>query len=394
MAPSTTTTTTTKAADVPQYVLLKNKFKQQAQTHEGPSPWAEKYTEGPSYKPSKEYLKASGALDGAYKFDEITPQIGREYPEAQLRDILNDESKLRDLAITISRRGVVFFRNQDLTIEEQKTLALQLGKLTGVPETSGLHIHPTAPAGGFLKDGTDETDPEVSIISSKLGKELYLRDKLIVNKKRAANGWHSDITFEPVPSSYAILKVVEKPPTGGDTLWASGYALYEKLSPSFRAYLETLTGTYAQPGFKKAAEGKFEIYSGERGAPENVGDELTAVHPLIRTNPVTGWKSIFALGHHFTSINGLTDDESLLIKEYINELLYGSHDIQVRFKWGKNDVALWDNRSVYHTATNDYYEASEFERTGVRTVGIGERPFLDPKSKSRTEDLQESGVTV
>lgn len=361
--------------------MLRGKTK----THTGASSYAEKYTDGPSYQPTTFYLEPSDSLDSQYKFEELTPQIGREYPSAQIRDILKDEKKLLDLAITVSHHVVVFFRDQDITVEEQKVLAEKLGSLTGKPKTSGLHIHPTAPAAGFLKkDESGDTDPEVSIISSKLSKELYLNRFL--QGTRSNEGWHSDITFEPVPSDYAILKIVEPTPTGGDTLWASGYALYEKLTPSFRSYLETLTGVYSQPGFKKAAEGKFEIYSDVRGSPENVGDELTAVHPLVRTNPVTGWKSIYSIGHHFTSINGLSDAESALIKNYLNELLYGSHDIQVRFKWKKNDVAIWDNRSVYHTATNDYFN-DNVDRTGVRTVGIGERPYLDVNSGSREEIL-------
>lgn len=388
---ATTISTTAIATEntiesVPKYIILQNdRIKHSENKNTGASPYAEKYRDGPSYQPFTQYLELSGGLDREYEFDELTPQIGREYPNAQVRDILNDDEKLRDLAITVSRRGVVFFRDQDITIEEQKLLAEKLGNLTGKPKTSGLHIHPTAPAGGFLKeDDSGETDPEVSIISSKLGRELYLKNFL--QGRKESEGWHSDITFEPVTSDYAVLKIVEPTPTGGDTLWASGYALYDKLTPLFRGYLETLTGVYSQPGFKKAAEGKFEIYSDTRGAPENIGDELTAVHPLVRTNPVTGWKSIYSIGHHFTSINGLSDPESALIKNYLNELSYGSHDIQVRFRWKKNDIAIWDNRSVYHTATNDYFHDT-IERTGVRTVGIGERPYLDKNSKSREEAL-------
>lgn len=386
MSPTSIETTKAPKNDAPKYsILQKNTFKNTTKKNNGSSPYAEKYKEGPSYQPSTLYLEPSGDLDREYEFDEITPQIGREYPTAKISDILKDKKKLQDLAITVSRRGVVFFRNQDITVEEQKILADELGKLTHKPKTSGLHIHPTAPAGGFFKDDdSEETDPEVSIISSKLSKELYIKN--FTRGKRSGEGWHSDITFESVTSDYAVLKIVESTPTGGDTLWASGYALYEKLTPTFRSYLETLTGVYSQPGFKKASEGKFEIYSGVRGAPENVGDELTAVHPLVRTNPVTGWKSIFSIGHHFTSINGLSDSESALIKDYLSELLYGSHDIQVRFRWNKNDVAIWDNRSVYHTATNDYFNDA-FERTGVRTVGIGERPYLDANSSSRDEAL-------
>jgi hypothetical protein len=111
-----------------------------------------------------------------------------------------------------------------------------------------------------------------------------------------------------------------------------------------------LTGTYSQPTFKEASQGKFDIYSGKRGSPENTGDELIAVHPIVRTNPVTNWKSLFAIGVHFTKFDGLTLEENNLLKDHLHNLLVGSHDIQVRFKWTKNDVAIWDNRSTYHTA--------------------------------------------
>jgi hypothetical protein len=80
-------------------------------------------------------LKYSGALDGYKSFD-VTNVIGREYPEANLLDILKDDEKIRDLAITVSQRGVVFFRNQDISVEEQKTLGQKLGELTGKPASS------------------------------------------------------------------------------------------------------------------------------------------------------------------------------------------------------------------------------------------------------------------
>lgn len=80
-------------------------------------------------------LKYSGALDGYKSFD-VTSVIGREYPEANLLEILKDDEKIRDLAITVSQRGVVFFRNQDISVEEQKTLGQKLGELTGKPASS------------------------------------------------------------------------------------------------------------------------------------------------------------------------------------------------------------------------------------------------------------------
>lgn len=87
----------------------------------------------------KEPLKYSGSLDQYEQFD-VTAVIGREFPKLQLSEILKDDTKLRDLAILVSQRGVVFFRNQDINIEDQKVLGQKLGELTGKPETSKVSI--------------------------------------------------------------------------------------------------------------------------------------------------------------------------------------------------------------------------------------------------------------
>jgi alpha-ketoglutarate-dependent taurine dioxygenase len=125
-----------------------------------------------------------------------------------------------------------------------------------------------------------------------------------------------------------------------DTLWASGYELYDRLSEPYQKFFEGLTATYAQPGFAVAArENGFELYDKPRGSPENVGSVLRAVHPVIRTNPVTGWKSIFAVGHHVASINGLSDAESRHALEWFKSLVVENHDLQVRFRWqNPNDL--------------------------------------------------------
>lgn len=366
----------------------------------GASPFADKSTEGPSYvKPEDRPapLKVSGALDSQYgKFrSDSTPLLGTEYSaDVRLKDIINNPDQLRDLAVTISERGVVFFRNQDdLTVADQKRLVDELGVQSGKPKTSGLHIHPLSPAGGVVHGDESLIDPEVSFISSRLNKS-YINSQGSRSERqqnfRAAEGWHSDITFEPVPADYSSLRLIELPEngSGGDTLWANGYALLEKFSPSFREYLETLTGTYAQPRFGEYGDkNQFQLYSQARGAPENVGAELIAQHPIVRTNPVTGWKSLFAVGSHFKSINEVSTIESALIKKFILDTLTASHDIQVRFNWKKNDIAIWDNRSTYHAATVDFFGIAE--REGIRTVGIAERPYLDPKSEYQSEAVHE-----
>jgi alpha-ketoglutarate-dependent taurine dioxygenase len=295
---------------------------------------------------------------------------------------------------SVSQRGVVFFRSQDnLTAELQKELIQRIGLAGGKPKTSGLHIHPIL---NSEREGYRVADPEISTIDSELNKKIYkgALSTITQSKKQKSGQWHADISFEPVPADYSSLRLVNLPKTGGDTLWASGYEIYDRISTPYQKFLEGLTVTFAQPGFIDAAErGGFTIYDKPRGAPENVGRELKAVHPVVRTNPVTGWKSIFPVGGHISHVNDVTDLESKALLKWFNRLLVDNHDLQVRFKWkNQNDIAIWDNRSVFHTATYDI--EGQGERYGVRTVSIGEKPYFDPESKSRREDLAAKAAEV
>lgn len=252
----------------------------------------------------------------------------------------------------VSRRGVVFFRAQhSLTNDLQKQLILRLGALTGRPPTSGLHIHPILNSERELGGN----DPEISTISSIQNRQFYRDDdnksEELSTKKQYTAQWHSDIAFEPVPADYTSLRLVQLPKTGGDTLWASGYEIYDRISEPYQKFLEGLTATFQQPGFNKAAERNgFKIYERPRGAPENVGSELKAVHPVVRTNPVTGWKSVFPVGGHVKHVNGVTKEESERLLEWFLEVLQRNHDLQVRFRWqGENDIGesgkiLWRRR--------------------------------------------------
>ncbi|KAH7381437.1 hypothetical protein DE146DRAFT_637174 [Phaeosphaeria sp. MPI-PUGE-AT-0046c] len=344
-------------------------------------------------------LKKIGALDDKFKFEETTPVIGREYPELNLvKDVLNAfnaDELIRDLAITISERGVVFFRAQDdLTDDLQKQLVHRLGQLTNKPSDSKLHIHP-------VLNNTSEfgvNDAEISTISSLARKKLFRYDQGRQSSSRRydAAQWHSDIQFEPVPADYTSLRLTELPETGGDTLWASGYEIYDRFSKPYQRFFEGLTATFIGDGFIRAAEAnpeRVKLYEQERGSPKNVGKELKAIHPVVRTNPVTGWKSIFALGPFPKFINELNDEESSELLKKFRSVITENHDLQVRLKWrNKNDIAIWDNRSVFHSATFDYEGLGE--RFGNRAVGIGEAPYLDPASRSRTEYLAENTQTL
>ncbi|KAH9830226.1 taurine dioxygenase family protein [Teratosphaeria destructans] len=314
-------------------------------------------------------LELSGALDD-FTYDDTTPIIGREFTNVNIvNDILNADNadeRLRDLAITISQRGVVFFRKQDnLTDALQKHFINLLGLRSGKPESSTLHTHPVL--NGSHEFGVG--DAEISHISSIARKKMFRHEQQANKHRYDSAQWHSDIQFEPKPADYTSLRLTQLPRNGGDTLWASGYEIYDRFSRPYQKFLEGLTATF-----------------GPRGAPENVGGELRALHPVVRTNPVTGWKSIYALGPFPHYINELNRQESEELLKKFHAMILENHDLQVRFKWrNENDIAIWDNRSAFHCATFDYEGLGE--RFGHRAVGIGEAPYLDPNSRSRSEAL-------
>jgi hypothetical protein len=117
-------------------------------------------------------LTYSGSLDSYPSFD-VTAVIGREFPTLQLTSILHNDIAVRDLAILVSQRGVVFFRNQDLDIEQQKLLGQRLGELTGKPETSKLHRHALSNSKrGIAVDKNGKLDDEISVISSEQNRKF------------------------------------------------------------------------------------------------------------------------------------------------------------------------------------------------------------------------------
>ncbi|TEY42037.1 hypothetical protein BOTCAL_0400g00130 [Botryotinia calthae] len=339
-------------------------------------------------------LQLGNSLDGL-KFQEVTRVLGREYIDVQVTDLLHaedSEAKLRDLGIVLAERGVVVFKSQKLSPKEQKELAQRLGEATGKPKESGLHVHP-------INHTTHEfggpTDPEMSTIARNPEKMLSTQKGCGAKKEiiqSTADGWHHDIGFERVTSDYSTLYMRTIPPTGavmiltltetGDTLFASAYEVYDRISPAYQKFLETLTCTFMPVGYQPNPEHK-ALYEVERGHPLNIDQSLTASHPVVRTNPVTGWKSVFAVGHHAQFINELTPLESQQTLDFLNNLISKNHDLQLRFKWNVDDLVIWDNRSVYHTATYDYSEP----RAAHRVVSVGEAPTLMEGSISRGEAL-------
>ncbi|KAK7926519.1 taurine catabolism dioxygenase [Apiospora marii] len=336
----------------------------------------------------REPLKPTGKLDG-FKSVDITPVLGTEFPTVKLLDWLESpesDELFRELAITVSRRGVVVFRAQDgITPEHQKTIARKLGRLSGGPEDHDLHHHPIN--NSSQNPGVDDL---ISMVGSRQVKNYAgitpaLTSNANGKRQSSRKEWHTDIQWEHAPCDYSVLRMEISPPTGGDTMFCSGYEIYDRISTPYQKFFETLSITCSQASYQLVAEKLgFKMFEGPRGSPLNVGSELRAVHPLVRTNPVTGWKSLFGIGIQINKINGLSPEENENLRNVFYNLITENHDLQLRCRWeNPNDIAIWDNRSVFHAATVDYTG----ERVGYGARSIGERPYFDPSSTSRREGL-------
>ncbi|WOO83391.1 Putative alpha-ketoglutarate-dependent sulfonate dioxygenase [Vanrija pseudolonga] len=327
----------------------------------------------------------------AYAHFDNTPAVGTEFPASthtgapvlSIRDILADDAKVAALATLIAERGVVFFRNAIITPEEQTRLIDALGVAGIRPPNAGLHIHPCT-----LESGRD--GDHISRVSNQFVYNEKLKTSLnssLLTREAGKERWHTDVSFEPVPASYACLQIRDLPPTGGDTLWASAYEAYDRLSPPVQALLEGLTAIHEGTLFLDVNKenGGQTTFRTNRGHPLNSNQDLRASHPVIRTHPVTGWKGLFVNKMFTRRINEVTKEESDVLLAFLFEHIHGNHDLQVRFRWEENSLAIWDNRSTLHAATLDVDGATN--REGTRAVSVGDVPVFDPASKSRREAL-------
>ena len=267
----------------------------------------------------------------------VTPLIGAEIKNIDLRNTLNKEeiSKIRGAFL---KHSVLFFRDQDLSIDQQKTFGKYFGDL---------HIHPARDRNGI------EGHPEILYINAG-------PDTSRVN----GDDWHSDVSCDEKPPMGSILRIFEVPSSGGDTLFASMYAAYDALSISMKKFLEPLTAIHdGGPNYIDRAK-RAGIYKPEKVFPSNS-------HPVIRTHPETNKKSIYVNKIFTQSINGIPKDESKAILEFLFQHI-AKPTFQCRFKWEKDSIAFWDNRCALHHAMWDYYPEV---RRGYRVTIAGDKPL-------------------
>ncbi len=284
-----------------------------------------------------------------------SPTIGAEIVGIDLREALNEEV-IAELRQALLDWKVLFFRDQDLTTEQHLDFARRFGDL---------EVHPFAPS--------KPDYPEVLAIThdeSSPGKE---------------NSWHSDVTWRLVPSLGSILLNKECPDIGGDTLFADMEAAYAGLPQRIKDRIDGLVAVHDFGNFraglrrKGATEEQIDAFNARYPNPE---------HPVVRTHPETGRRSIYVNIAFTQYIVGLEKSES----DELLQLLYRQAHIpeyQCRFQWQQHSMAFWDNRAAQHYAVSDYFPN---RRSAERVTIIGDQPFFEPSSASAVADPRFQGA--
>ncbi|HCO61206.1 MAG TPA: taurine dioxygenase [Porticoccaceae bacterium] len=260
--------------------------------------------------------------------NQLTPAIGAEISAVDLSRDLSDAT-IDEINDALVKHQVIFFRDQHLTPEQHKAFGRRFGSL---------HIHPVAPG--------IEGHPEILLLHS---------DEKV---QYSANAWHSDVSCDAEPNLGAILYAKVLPEYGGDTLWASTQAAYDALSDKMQNFLSGL----------EAEHSSAHVF----GRAKKEGDKRpSAIHPVIRTHPVSGRQGIFVNSVFTTKIVGMKSKESAAILSFLTEHME-TPEFHVRFQWRVNSIAFWDNRSTQHRAIADYFPET---RTMHRVTIHGDAPF-------------------
>jgi taurine dioxygenase len=271
---------------------------------------------------------------GSYRRIEVKPvagALGAEIARVNLGRL--DDETFQEIQRAWLEHLVIFFRDQNITPEQQIAFARRFGEF---------HHHP------FMK-GMDEY-PDILEIIKEEG-----------DTKAFGEVWHTDQMFNPKPAKATILYAKETPDAGGDTLFTNLYMAYETLSEPMKAMLAGVK-TWNVGDRRKLMDGeKAGItregrYAGNEKMSAKLrdpGDLVTeAAHPLVRTHPETGRKALY-ISNHTQTLLGFKNAEARPIVDFLR-----THAVEpeftCRFRWQVGSMAIWDNRCTQHRALNDY----------------------------------------
>lgn len=258
------------------------------------------------------------------RVEATTPTIGADIYDVQLSGRL-DADTLDAIYAALSKHLVLFFRDQALSPEDQFDFASTFG--------TSAEPHPVYPhLPGFDRVVLLENDGD---------------------RPPDTDDWHTDLTFQPSTPFLSVLYAAEVPPTGGDTLWANMYAAFDALPSAMQALVSGLSAVHDMGAFRDNYLNDNNDIEAMNSAMASVG---SAVHPIAPIHPVTGKRLLFVNRSFTQHIVGMLKAESDRTLEYLFAHLE-SPNYQVRFRWKKGSVAMWDNRCTQHFAVADYLPA-------------------------------------
>ena len=272
--------------------------------------------------------------DAPFGIEPQTPTIGAFITGLDLSEE-QPQKVIEALRAALVQWKVIFFRDQPLSEEQHIQFAARFGEL---------EIHPLTPL--------DQPNPQI------------LRITHDEKSKGSENAWHSDVTWRPTPSLGSILRAVEVPAIGGDTLWADMEAAYDDL-PDF--VKEKVTGAEAEHNFLRA----FGHRIPEEDHAKTAEKHPAQYHPVIRTHPESGRKSIYVNAGFVDRIMDMEKEESDLMLQLLQQTA-NRPEYQVRLKWEPGTIAFWDNRSSQHYAVSDYFP---HRRVMERVTVCGDKPY-------------------
>ena len=263
----------------------------------------------------------------------LTPHIGAKVRGVDLSQPLTNE-QARDVHEAWIDWKILVFPNQHLNRDQHKAFARRWGKL---------HVHPMQPTYGG--------DEEILVVKTT-------RDSTYTS----GDGWHTDVTCDPVPPLGSMLYITETPASGGgDTLFADMYLAYQMLSDPMKEFLDPLVAEHDGAG---PYVGSYKSTPPEGGYPKSQ-------HPVIVTHPDSGKKLLY-VNRGFTShIVGLSRSESNAVLEMLYRLIDSTPRLYCRVDWEPNSLAFWDNRCTQHHAVWDYWPNSRY---GERVSIVGDQP--------------------
>jgi taurine dioxygenase len=273
----------------------------------------------------------------------MTGGLGAELFGVDLGSALDDDV-IAEIRRALLQYQVIFFRDQEMTPKQHRDFGKRFGEL---------HIHE------YVK-GLDAVPEVMPVI------------KTATDTFNFGGTWHSDVTYHTTPPLGSILYALEAPEVGGDTVFANQYLAYETLSDGMKELLEGRKAVHsAEPIYGKTGAFSSRYKQGSSMAAKPVEAVLESQHPIFRTHPETGRKSLYVNGNFVVSLAGLPAIESAPILQRLYQHATAP-EFCCRFRWRKGSVAFWDNRCVQHYAVNDY---TGQRRVMHRVTVMGDQPY-------------------